>query len=156
MSVELRGDAVARIASAIAEVVPQDQDRFLAALELAYLAASADGLDATERDALALVLERATGSRIDHDTFAAHFLDLDSAVQMLGRRERLARTAADFTTDEMRADAIRFATLVAMADGRLHDAERGVLLEAGEHFAWKADRIDALIGDATARVGGAR
>ena len=156
MSVELRGDAIANVASAIAEQVPSDQDRFLAALELAYLAASADGLDEAEREALATVLSAATGSRIDRDTFQSHFYDLDAAVEILGRRERLARTAADFATDDTRADAIKFATLVAMADGRLHDAERGVLLEAGEHFAWNAERIDALIGDATVRVGGGR
>jgi tellurite resistance protein len=148
MSVEL--------ASAIAELVPTDHDRFLAALELAYLAASADGLDETERTALASVLERATASRIDRDTFTAHFMDLDAAVHMLGRRERLARTAADFPTDDSRTDAIRFATLIAMADGTLHDAERGVLHEAGEHFAWPAAKVDGVIDEAVRRVGGAR
>jgi len=144
------------VEAALAALVPSDPDRFLASLELAYLAASADGLDDTERVALAGVLERATGSTIDHETFEAHFHDLECAVNMLGRRERLARTAADFATDDTRADAIRFATLVAMADGQLHDAERGVLVECGEHFAWNAERVDGVIAEAKARLGGGR
>jgi hypothetical protein len=154
--VELPPDAVGRVATAIAALVPADADQFLAALELGYLAASADGLDPAERDVLAGVLERATGAKFDADDFAAHFADLDAAVAMLGRRERLARTAADFTTDGSRADAIRFAALIAMAEGRLDASELAVLAEAGAHFAWTADQIRGLVDDAAARVRGGR
>ena len=154
--VQLPGDAVARLSTAIAALVPKDANRFMAALELGYLAASADGLDEAERDALAKTLERVTGIGFDHDAFAAHFFDLDSAVATLGRRERLARTAAEFDNDDARADAIRFAALVAMCDGTLRAPELEVLGEAGSHFQWSPEKIHALVTDAAARVRGAR
>lgn len=145
---------MARLSSAIAALVPQDATRFMAALELGYLAASADGLDTSEREALATTLERVTGIGYDHDTFAAHFADLDAAVAALGRRERLARTAAEFDSDDARADAIRFAALVAMCDGTLRAPELEVLTEAGIHFKWEADKVQGLVTDAAARVRG--
>ena len=154
--VQLPEAAVAKLSTAIAALVPKDASRFMAALELGYLAASADGLDAKERDALATTLEHVTGIGFDHDAFAAHFADLDAAVAALGRRERLARTAAEFDSDDARADAIRFAALVAMCDGTLGRPELEVLNEAGSHFQWNADKIRGLVTDAAARVGGAR
>jgi hypothetical protein len=154
--VQLPADAVARLSSAIAALVPADEPRFLAALELGYLAASADGLDEAERAALATTLERVTGTRHDQAAFTAHFADLDAAVATLGRRERLARTAAEFDTDEARADAIRFAALVSMCDGTLHAPELEVLAEAAGHFQWSAEKVRALVDEAAARVGGAQ
>jgi tellurite resistance protein len=154
--VQLPGDAVAKLATAIAALVPRDASRFMAALELGYLAASADGLDFKERAALATTLERVTGIGFDHDAFAEHFADLDAAVETLGRRERLARTAAEFDSDDARADAIRFAALIAMCDGTLRAPELEVLTEAGGHFQWNADKVQGLVDDAAARVRGAR
>lgn len=153
--VQLPPEALKGLPSAIAALVPKDSDRFIAALELGYLAASADGLDERERHSIATTLEQVTGIGFDHDSFAAHFADLDAAVDMLGRRERLARTAADFETDDARADAIRFAALVAMADGTLHESEMTVLVEAGSHFEWPEDKVRRLVNDAAARAGGA-
>jgi hypothetical protein len=152
--VQLPGEAVARLAAAIAALVPKDGNRFMAALELGYLAASADGLDAAEREALATTLERVTGIGFDHDAFAAHFADLDAAVSTLGRRERLARTAAEFESDDARADAIRFAALVAMCDGTLRAPELEVLNEAGSHFKWSSEQVHGLVTEAAARVQG--
>jgi tellurite resistance protein len=155
--VQLAGDAMPRLPAAISTLVPKDENRFIAALELGYLTASADGLDAKERDSIAHTLEKVTGIGFDHDSFEAHFADLDDAVAALGRRERLARTAAEFETDDERADAIRFAALVAMSDGTLHEPELVVLVEAGSHFHWDSTRIRGLVEDAAARVaGGAR
>jgi tellurite resistance protein len=154
--VQLPAEAVARLATAIATLVPQDANRFMAALELGYLAASADGLDNSERQALATTLERVTGIGFDHDAFAAHFADLDAAVEALGRRERLARTAAEFDSDEARADAIRFAALVAMCDGTLNAPELEVLNEAGTHFHWNAEKVHDLVTEAATRVRGAQ
>src|SRR5262245_23150251 len=93
--------------------------RFQALLELGYLAASADGLDAGERAALASMLENVTGRAVDAKTLDMHFKDLDAAASMLGRRARLARVAAELGDHVARAEAIAFAALVAMADGRL-------------------------------------
>lgn len=153
--VELTPGAVSGLASAISALVPEDPRAFIAALELGYLAASADGLDASERQMLASILERATKAMIDQAAFNAHFSDLDDTVAALGRRERLARTAADFETDEARANAVRFAALVAMADGFLGDAELGVLHEVGACFAYSAEKIRQLVDDAAAKLGGA-
>ena len=154
--VQLPADAVARLPAAIETLVPKERARFMAALELGYLAASADGLDGKERDALATTLERVTGIGYDHAAFAEHFADLDAAVATLGRRERLARTAAEFDTDDARANAIRFAALVAMCDGTLRELELEVLEEAGSHFQWSAAQIEDLVTEAAARIGGAR
>lgn len=152
--VQLPPEALPRLPAAIAALVPKDSDRFIAALELGYLAASADGLDARERDQIATTLEKVTGIGFDHDSFAEHFAELDVACEMLGRRERLARTAADFTDETTRADAIRFAALVAMADGTLHESELTVLCEAGSHFQWDKDKVKSLVTDVAARAGG--
>lgn len=152
--VALRSDALPRLPRVIGQLVPQRESLFLAALELGYLAASADGLDDSERDQLAHTLERVTGLGFDHESLAAHFADLDDTVAALGRRERLARTAAEFDSDSARADAIRFAALVAMSDGSLRQPELHVLEEAGSHFAWAPEKILALVTDAAARVGG--
>ncbi len=154
--VQLPADALSRLPTAIAALVPAEGERFMAALELGYLAASADGLDAAERDTIAAALERVTGIGYDHTAFAAHFHDLDASVAVLGRRERLARTAAEFESDDQRADAIRFAALVAMADGALHAPELAVLDELGSHYKWSADRVRDLVTEAAARVRGAR
>ena len=154
--VELPAEALPRLSTAIAKLIPGDRNRFMAVLELGYLAASADGLDAREREAIATTLERVTGIGYDHDAFAEHFADLDAAVEALGRRERLARTAAEFDSDESRADAIQFAALVAMADGALQAPELEVLNEAGHHFAWSQERIHGLVTEAAARVRGER
>ena len=154
--VQLPPEALQRLPAAIAALVPKESDRFLAVLELGYLAASADGLDARERDQIATTLEKVTGIGFDHDSFAEHFAELDIACEMLGRRERLARTAADFTDDAARRDAICFAALVSMADGTLHEAELAVLCEAGSYFQWDRDKVKSLVTDAAARAGGAR
>ena len=155
-SVRLPPDLLPRVSTTIAALATRDEDRarFLSALELGYLAASADGLDASERDLLATTLERATGATIDQAAFAAHFADLDAGVESLGRRERLARTAADFDTEESRADAIRIAALIAMADGTLHGPELGVLVEAAVHFEWPPDRVRSLIDGVVASLRG--
>lgn len=152
--VQLPPEALQRLPAAIAALVPKDSDHFVSALELGYLAASADGLDDRERHVIATTLEQITGIGFDHDSFAEHFSDLDVAVDVLGRKERLARTAADFTDEEARANVIRFAALVAMSDGTLHDNELTVLVEAGSHFSWAEDKIRSLVTDAAARTRG--
>jgi hypothetical protein len=154
--VQLPPEALPHLPAAIAALVPKSSERFIAALELGYLTASADGLDDRERHQIATTLEQVTGIGFDHDSFAAHFGDLDAAVAALGRRERLARTAADFEDDASRADAIRFAALVAMADGALHASELTVLVEAGAHFHWPESKVRDLVTDVAAKTGGAR
>jgi len=153
---QLSSDELQRLPAALQALVPKDPNQFMSALELCYLAASADGLDDKEREQIAGTLENVTGIGFDHVAFYEHFADLDEAVEMFGRRERLARTAADFDNDQNRADAIRFAALVAMADGELHSDELEVLNEAGSYFKWDGAKIRSLVGEVAANVRGAR
>jgi hypothetical protein len=152
--VQLPREVLPRVPAVLAALLPKEVGRFMAVLELGYLAASADGLDDREREAIATTLENVTGIGFDQEAFTAHFSDLDEAVAALGRRERLARTTAEFETDAARADAIAFAALVAMSDGVLCEPELAVLAEAGEHFQWNIDRIRGLVSEAAARVRG--
>lgn len=151
-SARLSADA----AAAVAEGGDADGSRrFQALVELGYLAASADGLDPSERDALATLVERLTGSAVDHATLDRHFEDLDAAAAMLGRHERLARVAADLGEGDRRDEALGFAALIAMADGRLHRDELAVLDELGGCFGLSASEVRAIVdrvADAVARA----
>lgn len=151
-SARLAADAAAAVAAG------GDADgsrRFQALVELGYLAASADGLDPAERDALATLIERLTGAAVDHDTLDRHLVDLDAAAAMLGRHERLARVAADLGEGDGRDEALGFAALIAMADGRLHRDELAVLDELGGCFGLAAGEVRAIVdrvADAVARA----
>lgn len=131
---------------------PRALERFLSLLELAYLTASADGLADGERDALAHSIETATGGVIDAKMLLTHFADLDDASEMLGRRERLGRTAANFTDEPARDQALRFAAVVAMADGKLDDTEGEVLVELGDHFGYDAARVQIIVDDVAGQI----
>ncbi len=125
---------------------------FQSLLELGYLVASADGLAAEERDALAHLVEQVTGSAVDYDTLQLHFEDLDATCEALGRRERLGRTAANFEDVSERAEAISFSALVAIADGALAEPEMKVLYELGGHFSLAADRVDATVEEVATAI----
>jgi len=166
---ELRASDPARLAAAVHTVVLADQERaarlragaeqsvaerptdraiavrFQTMLELGWLVASADGFADEERSSLARLLESITGSAVDHGALERHFRDLDAAVAALGRRERLARLAAELDDPVARVEAVRLAALIAMADGRLAAAELGVLVELGAHLSLSADRIRTLV-----------
>jgi tellurite resistance protein len=151
-SARLEADAAAAIADG---GDPDSSRRFQALIELGYLAASADGLDPAERDALAALLERLTGAAVDQGTLQRHLDDLDAAAAMLGRHERLARVAADLGEGDRRDEALGFAALIAMADGRLHQDELAVLDELGGCFGLAASEVRAIVdrvADAVARA----
>lgn len=143
-----------RAAAAAAVEARDDGDarRFQAMVELAYLTASADGLDGREREALARLLEHATGAVVDRKTLHTHFVDLDSAVAMLGRRERLARAAAELGDGDAATEALGFAALVAMADGKLHAPELAVLVELGGCLGQSAEQVRAVVDLVAASV----
>jgi tellurite resistance protein len=130
----------------------QTARRFLTVLELGYLVASADGFADVERTTLARLLERVTGERVDHRALELHFRDLDDAVESFGRRERLARAAADLEGTEACEEAIGLAALIAMADGRIAAAEHQTLLDLGEHLGISHERVRALIDGMATRV----
>lgn len=125
--------------------------RFQTLLELGFLVASADGFADEERVSLSILLESVTGWAIDRAALERHFRDLEQAVAALGRRERLARLAAEL--DRAAAEeAIELVVTIAMADGRLSDAEHAVLVELGEHLQLPDDRLRALVADAASRL----
>lgn len=148
----------ARLKAGAAESVKDDvadaaaAEYFQTLLELGYLAASADGLADEEREALALLVEHATDAAVDREVLRLHFSDLDASTEMLGRRERLARMAANLETAPARQEAISFATLVAIADGTLEKAEMDMLLELGQHFSMAAEQVQAVIDSVAANI----
>ena len=130
-----------------------DQARyFQALLELGYLVASADGLAGSEREALASLLEQASGSAVDRQTLLTHFCDLDQASEVLGRHERLIRVAAQFGDEPSRLEAIGFAALVAMADGTLDRSEMAALVELGARFGMNPRQVDLEVRAVARRV----
>ncbi|MBX7081309.1 MAG: TerB family tellurite resistance protein [Nannocystaceae bacterium] len=118
--------------------------RFQTVLELGYLVASADGFAASEREQLARLLASMTGAALPPAVLEQHFRDLDQAVALLGRRERLARVAADIEGPEAAADAITVAALIAFADGELAAPELSALYELGAFVGLSDERVRAL------------
>jgi tellurite resistance protein len=146
--------SAARLSADAAAAVAGDPDG-QALVELGYLAASADGLDPAEQGALATLIERLTGSAVDHPTLERHLADLDAAAAMLGRHERLARVAADLGEGDRRDEALGFAALVAMADGVLHREELAVLDELGGCFGLAPSEVRVIVdrvADAVSRA----
>lgn len=140
-----------------AEATLQDEDvvsstYFVSILELAYLVASADGFAEEERHTLAGLLERLTGDALAHDALELHFKDLDDAVEMLGRRERLRRAAEDFVDSTRQHEALGFAAVVALADGKLADPENAALTELGGHFGFSPEETANVVGGIVQRV----
>jgi tellurite resistance protein len=135
-------DALTRTAPGLARDAAQATSHFQALLEAGYLVASADGFADTERHALAALLEAASGKAVDRESFELHFRDLDDAVQMLGRRERLRRTAEEFEAPAARDEAIGFALLVAVGDGKLAPPEAAAWLELGSILGYAEDALE--------------
>lgn len=125
---------------------------FQTVLELGYLVASADGFADAERESLSKLLESITGAAVDHATLTLHFLDLDEAVGSLGRRERLARVAADTEGAAAAEEAVSLAALIAIADGQLSASELSVLEELGEHVSLGVERVREIVDDMAQRV----
>lgn len=125
---------------------------FVSILEIAYLVASADGFADEERVALSDLLERITGRAVGHDLLEVHFKDLDDACAMLGRRERLRRAAEDFVEGAFRTEALGFAAIVAMADGKLAEPEINALIEVGGYLGFSKDQVAELVQGVVSRL----
>jgi tellurite resistance protein len=140
-------------AVAAAGAVASDSSRdFQALLEVGYLVASADGFAPEERHALAHLLEHATGAAVSESTLELHFEDLDESTALLGRSQRLLRAAADLEDDAARRDALRFAALVALADGQLGEAEAAALGELGKCLAFDEASASQLVDEVVAEI----
>lgn len=126
--------------------------RFQSMLEIGYLVASADGFAEDERHALAALLSHVTGATIGVDALDLHFRDLEEGCEMLGRRERLRRASEEFDDGISRWEAVRFAALVALADGKLAEEELGTLSALGSDFGLSEDQIADAVGSMLSRV----
>ena len=150
--------SAARLKFGAQETVKQESDDACAAeyfqslVELGYLVASADGLAAEEREALARLVEYASGAVVDQEALRRHFRDLDAACETLGRRERLGRVASNFEEACAKEEAMSFATLIAIADGKLAPPEAHVLLELGNHFAFSEREVQVVVGQVVASL----
>ncbi len=91
---------------------------------------------------MAELLAEGTGAVFDRGSFELHFRDLDDAVAMLGRKERLRRIAEDFSEPAAREEALGFALLVAIADGKLAAPELAVLFELGEALGFAKPALE--------------
>lgn len=129
--------------------------RFQTLLEIGYLVASADGFADEERTSLASLLEKLTGSAIDHETLELHFRDLDEAVELLGRRERLLRTSAELEDAATAEEVISLVAMISMADGVLSTDEFEVLVQLGNYVNFDEARVRGLVDQAAAQVEGA-
>jgi tellurite resistance protein len=114
--------------------------------------ASADGLQDEERHALAELLEEGTGAAFDRASFELHFRDLDAAMVMLGRHERLRRTAEEFSEPAAREEALGFALLVAIGDGKLSAPELAMLFELGEALGFSKAALEQRFEQTIGRV----
>jgi len=140
---KLKADAEHAVAESAEDT--KAAERFRSLLELGYLVASADGLAAEEREALALLVEHATDSIVDRATLELHFSDLDATCEALGRRERLQWAAATFEQAALQQEALSFAALVAIADGTLDPAELTVLEELGAHYRLSSEQVQSVV-----------
>ncbi len=125
---------------------------FASILELSFLVASADGLDDGEREALAHLVAHATGDAVDPASLAGQFADIAEALRAEGREARLTAVAATFTDFMEREEALSFAALVALADGRLGDAERGALLDLGARFDSSEGEVQLVVAQVAASL----
>lgn len=127
---------------------PDDEaaaQRFVTVVELAYLVASADGFAHAERKSLSYLLENVTGAAVKQAVLERHFSDLDQAVDALGRRARLARSAADIPDAAAREEALKLTALIAMADGTLSAEEMEALTELGAHMEMDSAGVEAVV-----------
>lgn len=125
---------------------------FHTVLELGYLVASTDGFAELERKALAELIETATNAALERTALLAHFDDLDSGTDVLGRSQRLARAAANIEDAHKRDSALRLVALIATADGHLDDTELDALAELGGHFEVSREQVEGVARDVVADI----
>jgi len=125
--------------------------RFLALLDIAYLVASADGVDADEREGILRLFTQLTDGVLDRESLEHHFHGLDDTIAASTRGERLGAAAADLR-EEDRANAIGFAAAIAMSDGWLGTAELDVLIELGGYLSLPAEKAREQVEQVIQRV----
>ena len=64
----------------------------------------------------------------------------------------MGRVAANFEDLSAREEAITFAALIAIADGKLARPEAQVLVELGEHFKFSETDVQAVLAQVVAGI----
>ena len=118
---------------------------FQSLVELGWLVASADGFDPAERASMAALLATVTGKAVDEQLLEQHLAELAHQVDIMGRSQRLARAAAELHDQSSGDDALAFAALVAMADGRLEQIELDTLIALGSYMSIDTAQVRALV-----------
>lgn len=113
-------------------------------VELGYLVASADGFAVQERQALAALLEEATGVAVDRGELESLIKSVEESCATLGRVQHLRRAAASLNGVFGRERALGASTLVAIADGTLAEAELEALRELGACFDIATSTVDHI------------
>jgi tellurite resistance protein len=145
------GVRAARLAAGASQSLvddPTDVDSarwFQSLVELGWLVASADGFDPAERTAMATLLATCTGKAVDEKLLDQHLGELAEQVDIMGRSQRLARAAAELADQSAGDDALAFAALVAMADGRLEQIELDTLIAIGSYLSIDTARVRTLV-----------
>ncbi|HVV87505.1 MAG TPA: tellurite resistance TerB family protein [Kofleriaceae bacterium] len=135
--------------------------RLTAMLEVAFLAAAADGeINDAEADNLGATLATWLGTELSEETVEHVIARFMSAYEADGRDARLA-TAARVLDDDARRTAYTLACLVVLCDLELHDRELDVLgviatglelsqEEAQARFEQVQDHIETVVANARA------
>jgi tellurite resistance protein len=118
---------------------------FLAALEMGYLVAAADGVDAREQAALGELISRVTGLALDPATLAGHFRAFDEAARSTSRTARVESITERLRDFVEREEALGFAALVAMADHHFARKEARALIELGEALGFTVGEVQVLL-----------
>ncbi|MBI4706040.1 MAG: hypothetical protein HY744_33520 [Deltaproteobacteria bacterium] len=118
---------------------------FGALLEVSYLVASADGLDAQERAGLAELIAQTTGRAVDPPALDLLFDRFERDLASEGREARIRSVATQFDDFMAREEALSFAALIAVADRTLASQEAEALLLLGGELGFSAGEVQAAL-----------
>lgn len=113
----------------------QEAQRLHALLEVAFLAAAADGkLDDAEIHNLAANVQSWLDTPLQADALLVMFEDLANHLAAEGFAARIAAAAAELPDDDSRRVAFKLACVTALVDMEVHDAELGILGRIADAF----------------------
>jgi tellurite resistance protein len=125
-------------------------DEFFSGLvEGAFLLAAADGdLSEDEEIALSETLREITGGMFEPEEFVQMLHAFEEALQEDGQASRLQTLASSLPDEPARRAVLSFATLVALCDRHLADAEWSALQAMGAAFGFSKQSVEALVNEA--------
>jgi tellurite resistance protein len=122
---------------------------FKAMLEIAYLAAAADGLGEGEARAISELIQTTTSNAVGADALDKLFGEFAAQLEADGLEARLDAVADSFDDFMACDEALGFASLVAISDGKLGGEEASVLLAVGMRFEFTLDEVQAILDTVT-------